>query len=399
MGFLNQDRARELLERADLDALVAWGGANFHYVSGFQNYFDNPGASIAVLPRSESAAPFLVVANWVEVAARAASWIEEVHAFPLWLEIFEQAELEGGKQSTEKPLRFDLASNLDLLARLLEERGLAAGRIAIERGVISAAAFEMLAHRLPRASWIDAAPIFFELRSLKRPEEIQLIRRATEYAEHGLRTLAQLDLVGADVAALRHLYTKACAEMALERGDSEFHGIRVTASVGGDVSPVVTGGRRAQAGDLIFFDCGALVDGYGSDTGRTLSLGTPAPRATRVMDALRAGVEAALRMIAPGVPMCEVFHAGQDAVRNAGLDGYSRGHVGHSMGLGAGEMPPFLSPLEKRPLQESMVLAIETPLYVRGLGGFQIEECVVVTASGYELLTTLPRSVIEVASA
>jgi Xaa-Pro aminopeptidase len=45
------------------------------------------------------------------------------------------------------------------------------------------------------------------------------------------------------------------------------------------------------------------------------------------------------------------------------------------------------------------VLAIETPLYVRGLGGFQIEECVVVTANGYELLTTLPRSVIEVASA
>jgi len=378
---------------------VAWGGVNFHYLSGFQNYFDNPGASIAVLPRSESAAPFLVVANWVEAAARAASWIEEVHAFPLWLEIFEQAELEGGKHSSEKPLRFDLASNLDLLARLLEERGLAAGRIAIERGVISAAAFEMLAHRLPRASWIDAAPIFFELRSLKRPEEIQLIRRATEYAEHGLRTLAQLDLVGADVAALRQLYTKACAEMALQRRDSEFHGIRVTASVGGDVSPVVTGGRRAEAGDLIFFDCGALVDGYGSDTGRTLSLGPPARRVLEVMEALRAGVEAALQMIAPGVPMCDVFHAGQEAVRNAGLEGYSRGHVGHSMGLGAGEMPPFISPAETRPLQESMVLAIETPLYVRGLGGFQIEECVVVTAEGYELLTTLPRTVIEVKGA
>jgi Xaa-Pro aminopeptidase len=387
------------MENADADALVAWGGANFHYLSGFQNYFDNPGASIAVLPRSESAAPFLVVANWVEVAARAASWIEEVHAFPLWLEIFEQADLDGGKQSTEKPLRFDVAKNLDLLARLLAERGLAGGRIAIERGVISAAAFEMLAARLPRATWIDATSIFFELRSLKRPEEIQLLRRATEYAEHGLRTLTQLDLVGADVAALRHLYTKACAELALERRDSEFHGVRVTASVGGDVSPVVTGGRRAQGGDLIFFDCGALVDGYGSDTGRTFSLGPPAPRATRVMDALRAGVEAALRMIAPGVPMCDVFHAGQDAVRNAGLDGYSRGHVGHTMGLGAGEMPPFLSPAEKRPLEESMVIAIETPLYVRGLGGFQIEECVVVTASGYELLTSLPRSVIEVASA
>jgi len=61
------------------------------------------------------------------------------------------------------------------------------------------------------------------------------------------------------------------------------------------------------------------------------------------------------------------------------------------MGLGMGEMPPFLSPKEERPLEPGMVMALETPLYVRGLGGFQIEECFLVTDSGYDLLTTLPR--------
>lgn len=399
MGFLDIGQARALMDETSLDALVAWGGPNFHYLTGFQNYFDNPGASIAVLPRSDSVAPFLVVADWVEQAARAAAWIEEVHSFPLWLEIFDRDQLRNGKPVTKKPVRYDLGRNLELLARLLEEHGLGSGRLALELGVVSATALEMLGARLPAATWVEAGPIFFELRSLKRPEEIELIRRATRYAEHGLRAVAGQDLVGADVTVLRAHYEKACADLALQTRDSGYQGTRVTASVGGNVSPLVSGGRRAQPGDLVFFDCGALIEGYGSDTGRTLSLGAPSSQAHEVVAALRKGVEAALAVVAPGVPMCDVFAAGQDAVRRAGLTGYSRGHVGHSMGLGSGEMPPFLSASEKRPLQESMVFAIETPLYVRGLGGFQVEECVVVTPGGYELLTSLPRDIVEVACA
>jgi Xaa-Pro dipeptidase len=83
------------MERHSMDALVAWGGTNFHYLSGFQNYFDNPGASVAVLPREEAQPPFLLVAEWVEEAARSASWIDEVRGFPVWLEIFDRRRQAG----------------------------------------------------------------------------------------------------------------------------------------------------------------------------------------------------------------------------------------------------------------------------------------------------------------
>jgi len=198
-----------------MDAVVAWGGANFHYLSGFQNYFDNPGASIAVLPIRPDAAPFMIVADWVIEAARSASWIEEAHAFPLWLEIFERSQLKIGRAPVERPLRYDLAANIDLLSRLLHERGLGLARIGVEQGAISAAAFEMLRSALPAADWIEASGVFFELRSLKHPEEVRLIERATEYAEHGLRALASSDLEGADVPRLRALYEKACVDHAL----------------------------------------------------------------------------------------------------------------------------------------------------------------------------------------
>lgn len=78
-------------------------------------------------------------------------------------------------------------------------------------------------------------------------------------------------------------------------------------------------------------------------------------------------------------------------MRAQGLPWYTRGHIGHAMGLGMGEIAPYLSPVEHRPLEPGMVIALETPLYIRGLGGFQVEDCYVITRTGAEKFTTLPR--------
>ena len=109
-------------------------------------------------------------------------------------------------------------------------------------------------------------------------------------------------------------------------------------------------GPRVAAGDLVFFDCGASVQGYGSDTGRTLTLAPPSDEARRIMDALKPGMEAAFALVRPGARMCDIFHAGQNAVRNSGIPWYTRGHIGHAMGLGMGEM----APAETRVLEPGM---------------------------------------------
>ena len=90
------------------------------------------------------------------------------------------------------------------------------------------------------------------------------------------------------------------------------------------------------------------------------------------MDAINTGMDAAFALVKPGARMCDIFTAGQEAIRAVkGMDWYTRGHIGHAMGLGMGEMPPFLAPSETRPLEPGMVIALETPLYMRGLGGFK----------------------------
>ncbi|MBN9063229.1 MAG: M24 family metallopeptidase [Rhizobiales bacterium] len=387
------DRLRALLSARGLDAIIAYGGVNFGFLTGFQNYFDNPAASMAVLPADAAKGDFVIVANWVADAARDATQVDDIVTFPLWLEIADIEEIRAGRgERRAKPVRYDVEGNIRLLARHLADRGLAkGGRIAIELNLVSAQVYRMLTTHCPDVEWIDAADLFFELRRLKTPEQVEMLREATRFAEDGLTAVVSTPMLGRDVASLRLIYERACNERAAANPGCGFLGSRVTASVGGVISPTVMGGPRVARGDLVFFDCGASIRGYGSDTGRTIALDEPTRESRAIMDALRRGMDAAFALVKPGARMCDIFHAGQDAVRAAGLDWYTRGHIGHAMGLGMGEMPPFLSPKEERPLEPGMVMALETPLYVRGLGGFQIEECFLVTDSGYDLLTTLPR--------
>lgn len=392
MSTTATERARRLMAERGLDALVAYGGANFGYLTGFQNYFDNPAASIAVLPADPDVPPFILVANWVADAAAAASTFGDIVSFPLWLEIADIEDFRAGTAVRRpKPLRYDVEGNVRLLAEELRRRNLAAGRIGIELNLVSAQVFGMLAAALPEVAWVGASDLFFELRRLKSPQEIAMLAEATRFAEAGLLRLAETPITGLDVAGLKLVYDLACIERARQNPDCGFQGTRVTASIGAVVSPTVSGGPHVSADNLVFFDCGASIRGYGSDTGRTLTLREPTREARHIMDALRRGMDAAFALVKPGARMCDIFEAGQNAVRAAGLDWYTRGHIGHAMGLGMGEMPPFLAPGETRALEPGMVMALETPLYLRGLGGFQIEECFVVTETGYELLTTLPR--------
>lgn len=132
------------------------------------------------------------------------------------------------------------------------------------------------------------------------------------------------------------------------------------------------------------------VGGYHSDIGRTYAL-EPTLNQRRVHEALRAALAAAQEVIVPGNTFAEVFAAGTKAMFDAGFDTYSRGHLGHSVGLGHNyEEPPFIAPSEHRTLIPGMILSLELPLYLHGLGHFQLERMLRITQSGHEILDDLP---------
>jgi len=99
------------------------------------------------------------------------------------------------------------------------------------------------------------------------------------------------------------------------------------------------------------------------------------------------GEQAAIGMVEPGVDVSKMFDMAMETVRENGIPHYMRHHTGHGWGVD-GYDPPLISPGNHTPLEEGMVICIETPYYEVGWGGLLHEDKIVVTGSGCWFLST-----------
>ena len=167
------------------------------------------------------------------------------------------------------------------------------------------------------------------------------------------------------------------------------------------------GDRRLGSGDLVVLDFGGVYNGYCVDLTRTVSIGPPDPAAVELYDAVAAAQQAAIRAVAPGVAATAVDAAARDVLTARGY-GEAFGHgTGHGLGLEVHEAPRLtrLRPEPERPvspgylaepptLAPGMVFTIEPGAYLPGFGGVRIEDDVLVTANGCEVLTTVSRELL-----
>jgi Xaa-Pro aminopeptidase len=159
------------------------------------------------------------------------------------------------------------------------------------------------------------------------------------------------------------------------------------------------GDRLLARGDLVVLDFGGVLDGYCCDLTRTVSVGPAASEARRVHGAVREAQQAALDALRPGVPAWDVDGAARAVLDRHGL-GEAFGHgTGHGLGLDIHEDPrlsrrrPDAAPVVLSP---GMVCTIEPGAYLAGWGGVRIEDDVLVTETGCEVLTSVPRDLLEI---
>lgn len=157
------------------------------------------------------------------------------------------------------------------------------------------------------------------------------------------------------------------------------------------------GARVLAAGDLVVLDFGGVMDGYCSDITRTVAIGPPGTEARRVYGAVLRAQQAAIDAVGPGRTAESVDAAARNVLTEEGL-GEAFGHgTGHGLGLDVHEAPrvgrpqPGLTPVELKP---GMVLTVEPGAYLPGWGGVRIEDDVLVTADGHEVLTNVPRELL-----
>ena len=144
---------------------------------------------------------------------------------------------------------------------------------------------------------------------------------------------------------------------------------------------------------FVLFDFGVILAGYCSDMTRTVCVGRPTAEARRLYQAVLEAQQAAIAAVRPGVAVGEVDRAARSVLRGAGLARYFTHSTGHGVGLEIHEVPRVAAGQQER-LQPGMVITVEPGVYLAKRSGVRIEDMVVVTGSGCEVLASTSKELI-----
>lgn len=345
-------RARALLAASGQDLLVATPGTNFTWLTGAAAH--RMERLIAyVLPRDGRA---LVVCPAFEEANLSRSLPDA--EFLTWGESDDPWRLFG-----------------DAVSRV----GGATPRVALEPTT-----WFWMAERMRAASTTaglqDGSALFGALRAIKSPEEVDRIRRAAALAE----------------VAARHV------RLHLEEGMTEREAatelLDVLRATGTPHDPLVqfgaasaiphaeAGDARLGRGDMVLFDLSATVEGYVSDITRMTCFGDATTEMKHVYQTVLAAQQAAIRAVRPGAACQEIDRAARSVIAQAGFGEFFTHRTGHGIGMDIHE-PPWLVEGNEAPLEVGNIITIEPGIYLPGRFGVRIEDDILVTAEGAELLS------------
>lgn len=375
-----------------MSALVLCQPESISYAAGafpgVATFWRRAGAAFLIVPADETRPLTAIVGDLQAKTFAAQSGIADIRTHRIWVETGRHPFTDdGAHRRSPRPSQFDVVESFALLRDALIGIGLSGKRIGLELGFVPVSDFEHF-RQLP-FDWADCTRIVERLRAIKSPDEIRKLRHAADFARDGFVILLDQISEGMDAHRMTEIWKEAVKDAASKRGHPLLQSSWAYIAVGGDgFAP----GGPAQRGDLIKIDVGCVIDGYSSDGARTVVIGEPSPEAQRVYDSLHRAFEAGLTHFRPGTPLRDVYRSVATAMWDQGFETYNRGHFGHGVGSSIwSEEWPFIANDSDAILEPGMVLAFETPWYIEGLGGFIIEDQLLITESGFEVIAPLPR--------
>ena len=232
---------------------------------------------------------------------------------------------------------------------------------------------------------MDVTEKLWAMRLIKSPDEIQALRRAAPVAMEAMEHAKKILRPG-----MKETEVVAEVEYHMRKAGSWGMPFAMKAMTGAR-SAVVTRVPQEypiQPGDLFLMDFGAVVDGYSSDWTRTFCVGEPSKEQQELYDFVWEIERSCICQIRPGVSLSSLVKQMEEMAAGHPLGKFLKTHLGHSVGITSHE-PPVIEPGVLGTLEPGMVITIEPGAYIPGLGGVRIEDEILVTESGDEILTGL----------
>ncbi len=325
-----------------VDALLVTTPANVRYLTGLVS------SNAAALVRADGTATLATDSRYIETAGRVC----------------------GGDDGVE------VVEERDVIAAL-------AGRVPHDR-----LGFE--SHHLPVAEYlrlggamVPLGPLVEEVRMVKDDAELAALRTACEITDRVFAAVVETIRPGVTEREIARALERLMAEHGAEK--PAFDSI-VASGPNGSIPHHEPADRPVERGDLVTLDFGARYAGYHADMTRTVAVGEPAAWQRDLYDLVRRAQRAGRHALRPGADLRTVDAAARGLIAEAGHGGHFEHGLGHGVGLDIHELP-FLGPAKAGKLKDRVPITVEPGVYLPGRGGVRIEDTLVTTDDGPELLT------------
>jgi Xaa-Pro dipeptidase len=302
--------------------------------------------------------------------------LQKVASLPYELQVFAYPE---------NPSEWDHAFRKAVQALSLDGK-----RIGVEPRQLRLLEFRHVKAGAPEADYPDASEVLSALRLRKDQAEVEAMRQAVKIAQNALEATIPLIKIG---MTEKELSAELVVQLLKHGSEPEI-----------PFAPIVSGGpnganphaspsdRKLQVGDLLVVDWGATYDGYISDLTRTFAIGEVDDEYQKIHKIVQEANAAGRAAAKPGVPCANVDQAARDVIKKAGYGTYFTHRTGHGIGM-EGHEEPYMRGDNMQLLEPGMAFTVEPGIYLPNRNGVRIEDNVVITETGADVLSDMPREI------
>lgn len=264
-------------------------------------------------------------------------------------------------------------------------------RLGIDGQHLTVAQQQRLKEKIPEVLLTPSDGLLEDLGWVKDSQEIASIKRAVEIADVAFGRILQIIRPG---IRERELAAELEYQMAMQGSEKPAFESIVASGYRSALPHGIASQKKVQKGDFITFDFGATINGYVSDITRTIVVGKASPRQRKIYKIVLKAQKAGIKAVKAGRDCKKVDNACRNIIKKAGF-GKNFGHgTGHGIGYYI-HVGPRISPRSNDKLAVNHIVTIEPGIYIPGWGGVRIEDDVLVTKSGGQVLNKAPKNLLE----
>ncbi len=356
----NVERLNQYMDKHECSAVAVRSGMNFTYLSGVYlpgtlgrhlDFVDTPREVYLVWPREGE--PVIVTHHAGAPVIERDSWVSRI-------ELCEDYKESGIAKTAE----------------VLKQMGLDESKVGFEKTCISATRWEELERALPNARVFDCTEMMNEVRWIKTPGEVELLKKAADIQDEAFLEAFSGVREGETEAQVHSRMLKSC----LDQGAQYAHGILNSSS-----NPVIYCGESdtvLKKGDLIRTDYVSYYQGYPGHQSRQFVLGKPSEDQNRTYEKYRDVYLKTIDKCRPGIKANELHRLARELLLDYGFPHAPGAMVGHSVGPWFHQQVPVLVSTDERKIEEGMVIALE-PF----VDPWHLQDMFLVTRDGAQLLS------------